>query len=46
MLPVIPNLTISYLILTKACPIIAQKYGEAAATHIRENIFLFLDEGF
>ena len=44
--PQYANLTIAYLILTKACPIIAQKYGEAAATHIKENIFLFLDDGF
>ena len=40
------NLVIAYLIITKLYPKIEQDFGIETANHVRDNLMLYLDDGF
>ena len=44
--PQYANLTIAYLVIEKLYPAIVRSHGSATALHIKENLMLFLDDGF
>ena len=44
--PPYANLVIAYLIITKLLPRLESDFGTETANHVRQNLMLFLDDGF